>query len=104
MAYQHPFSQDADPLGPLTNEHKMSRRAILQKLVGLTLAGGSITSIITSCGSPTSLSPQPQNPTSLSPRSQTSTAPSLRTALYVYRGHSASVVTVAWSPDSKHIA
>ena len=94
MAYQHSFSRDADPLGQLTNEHRMSRRAILQRLVGLTLAGGSITSIITSCSSPPSLSPQ----------SQTSTAPSLRTALYIYRGHSASVGTVAWSPDGKRIA
>jgi WD40 repeat protein len=104
MAFQHSFLRDVGPLGPLTNEHRISRRAILQKLVGLTLAGGSITSFITSCSSPTSLTPQPLNPTNLSIQSPTSTAPSLRTALYIYRGHSASVVTVAWSPDGKRIA
>src|SRR5258707_4288087 len=94
MAHQHSFSQDAEPLGLLTGEQRMSRRTILRRLAGLTLAGGSITSFVTSCG--LHLNP--------SPASQTSTSSSLRTALYTYRGHSAGVMEVAWSPDGTRLA
>src|SRR5437588_9958881 len=52
MAHQHSFSQDVGPLVLLTGEQRMSRRTIFQRLAGLTLAGGSITSFVTSCGSP----------------------------------------------------
>src|SRR5260370_40206169 len=47
MAHQHSFSQDAEPLGLLTGEQRMSRRTILRSLAGLTLAGGRITSFVT---------------------------------------------------------
>src|SRR6266496_1412446 len=108
MAHQHSFSRDAGPLGLLIGEQRMSRRAILRKLAGLTLAGGSITSFITSCGLPTNLSPASQtstgSPTNPPSVLRTSTSSSLRTALYTYRGHSARVMGVAWSPDGKRIA
>ncbi len=55
MARQHAFSQDLSSPGQLFGEQRMSRRAILWKLAGLTLAGGSITSFVTSCGSHFSL-------------------------------------------------
>src|SRR6266704_2048339 len=108
MAHQHSFSRDAGPLGLLIGEQRMSRRAILRKLAGLTLAGGSITSFITSCGLPTNLSPASQtstgSPTNPPSVLRTSTSSSLRTALYTYRGHSGRVMGVAWSPDGKRIA
>ncbi len=108
MARQHSFSRDVGPLGLLTGEQRMSRRTVLQKLVGLTLAGGSITSLVTSCGSPTNPSRASQistgSPTNPPPIPQTSTSSSLRMALYIYRGHSAGVMGVAWSPDGKRIA
>ena len=108
MAHQHSFSQDVGPLVLLTGEQRMSRRTILQRLAGLTLAGGSITSFVTSCGSPTISSPASRtstgSPTTPSPSSQTSTSTPLKTALYTYRGHSAGVIGVAWSPDGTRIA
>src|SRR5258708_25562536 len=57
MAHPHSFSQDAEPLGLLTGEQRMSRRTILRRLAGLTLAGRSITSFVTSCGLTTNPSP-----------------------------------------------
>src|SRR5258708_25446704 len=93
-AHQHSFQQDAEPLGLLTGEQRMSRRRILRGLAGLTRAGGSITSFVTACG--LHISP--------SPASQTSTSSSLSTALYAYRGHSAGVMGVAWSPDGTRLA
>src|SRR5260221_429162 len=108
MAHQHSFSQDAEPLGLLTGEQRMSRRTILRRLAGLTLAGGSITSFVTSCCLHPNPSPASQtstgSPTDPPPISQTSTSSSLRTALYTYRGHSADVMGVAWSPDGKRLA
>src|SRR5260221_4354063 len=94
MAHQHSFSQDAEPLGLLTGEQRMSRRTILRRLAGLTLAGGSITSFVTACGLHI-------NP---SPASQTSTSSSLSTALYTYRGHSSGVMRVALSPTGTRLA
>jgi eukaryotic-like serine/threonine-protein kinase len=108
MAHQHSFLQDAGPLGLLTGEQRMSRRTILRQLAGLTLAGGSITSFVTSCGSPTNPSPASRtstgSPTNPLPASPTSTPTSLKPALYTYRGHSAGVIGVAWSPDGKCLA
>src|SRR5260221_232197 len=110
MAQQQAFSQDLSSPGLLPGEQRMSRRAILLRLAGFTLAGGSITSFITACGSPTNTSPAPQiaapstsHSDTLS-ASQTTTSSSHRSALYTYRGHSASVSAVAWSPNGKHIA
>ena len=95
MAHQHSFSQDVGPLGLLTGEQRMSRRTILQRLAGLTLAGGSITSFVASCSSSTH-----------SPSASRTffTSISIKTALYTYRGHSAGVIGVAWSPDGTRIA
>ena len=94
MAHQHSFSQVANPLDLLLGEQRMSRRSILRRLVGLTLAGGSVTSFVTSCGYPAKASSAFQTPT----------PSSLRTVLYTYRGHSGWVNAVAWSPDGKRIA
>src|SRR6266436_2032948 len=94
MAHQHSFSQVANPLDLLLGEQRMSRRTILRRLVGLTLAGGSVTSFVTSCGYPAKASSAFQTPT----------PSSLRTVLYTYRGHSGWVNAVAWSPDGKRIA
>jgi WD40 repeat protein len=108
MAHRHSFSQDAGRPGLLIGEQSMSRRTMLRKLAGLTLAGGSIISFVTSCSSSTDPSPVSQtstgSPTNLPPTPQTFTSSSLRTALYTYRGHSASVMGVVWSPDGKRIA
>lgn len=110
MAHQQAFSQNLSSPGLLFVEQRITCRAILLRLAGFTLAGGSITSVITSCGSPsnTSLVPQIAAPSAshsdTPSASQISTPPSLRTALYIYRGHSASVNAVAWSPDGTHIA
>src|SRR5437763_1682580 len=108
MAHQHSFSQDAGPLGLLTGEQRMSRRTILQRLAGLTLAGGSITSFVASCGSPTNPSlashTSTGSPTDPPSASQTSTSTPLKTALYTYRGHTAGVIGVGWSPDGKRLA
>jgi WD40 repeat protein len=57
-----------------------SRRTVIAGLVGLTLVGGGITWFAI-------------------PHS-----PALGTTLYVYRGHTDQVFTVAWSPDGKRIA
>src|SRR2546426_3743927 len=65
MAHQHSFSQDVGPLGLLTGEQRMSRRTILQRLAGLTLAGGSITSFVASCSSPTDSPSASQTSTSI---------------------------------------
>ena len=111
MAHQHAFLRDAGPFGLLLVEQRMSRRAILRRLVGLTLAGGSITSFITACGSPTNTSPafhQIAAPSAFQsdtiPAPQPPTASSHSKALYTYHGHFASVNAVAWSPDGKRIA
>jgi WD40 repeat protein len=101
MAHQHSFSQGVEPLSLLTGEQRMSRRTILRQLAGFTLAGGSIISFATSCASPTNTSPVSQIATS--PASQNDTSPSLTRALYTYRGHSASINAVVWSPDGKRI-
>src|SRR5260370_9121617 len=93
MAHQDSFSRDAGPLGLLFGEQRMSRRSILRKLAGLTLAGGSITSFVPPWGYPTNTYlPSPS-----------ATSSSLGTPHYTYRGHSASVNAVAWSTDGKRI-
>ncbi len=94
MAHRHSFSHGAGPLGLLFGEQRISRRSILRKLAGLTLAGGSITSFVPSWGYPTN--------TYLP--SQSAISSSLGTPHYTYRGHSASVNAVAWSTDGKRIA
>src|SRR6266446_2481061 len=94
MAHQHASSQDLGSPGLLLGEQRISRRTILRKLAGLTLAGGSIASFATSCGYHTTSSPASQNPRSSF----------LGAALYTYRGHSASVNAAAWSPDGTRIA
>ena len=111
MTHQHAFSQDLSSPGQLLGEQRISRRAILWRLAGLTLAGSSITSFVTSCGSPTNTSPashQIAAPSAFQsdtiPASQPPTSSTLSKALYTYHGHSASINTVAWSPDGKRIA
>src|ERR1700694_2337299 len=69
---------------------RISRRTAVVQLVGLALAGGSLTELATSCGSPS------QSPTPI--------VRSVGTVLYIYRGHSSPVFAMAWSPDGKRIA
>src|SRR6266571_3582979 len=111
MAHQPSFSQDASPLGRLLGEQRISRRSMLGKLAALTLAGGSITSFVTSCASTTTSPTSPPasrtftgSPATPPPASPTSTPSPIRTVLSTYRGHSAPVFAVAWSPDGKRIA
>src|SRR5260221_357249 len=110
MAQQQAFSQDLSSPGLLPGEQRMSRRAILLRLAGFTLAGGSITSFITACGSPANTSPASQidapsaSHSDAFSASQPPTSSSHSKALYTYQGHSASVNAVAWSPDGKRIA
>jgi len=70
----------------------ISRRRVIVSLAGLALVGGAF---VTAYGPRIiqSLEGFPQNPPQSSP-----------SLLYTYRGHSASVNAVAWSPDGKRIA
>jgi WD40 repeat protein len=108
MAHRYSFLQDANPPDLLIGKQKISRRTILQSLAGLALAGGSITSFLTSCASQTSTGAPTNTSTATQitppPIRQNDTFSSLRTALYTYRGHSASVNAVAWSPNGMRIA
>ena len=71
-------------------EKRISRRTAVVQLVGLALAGGSLTQFATSCSSPS------QSPTPI--------VRSVGTVLYIYRGHSSLVLALACSPDGKRIA
>src|SRR5258708_34997696 len=110
MAHQHASSQDLGSPGLLLGEQRISRRTILRKLAGLTLAGGSIASFATSCGYHTTSSPASQiaGPSAFHgdtfPASENPRSSFLGAALYTYRGHSASVNAAAWSPDGTRIA
>src|SRR5712691_5375315 len=102
MAHRYTFSQDLRSPDFLLGEQRLSRRAILQRLAGLTLAGGSIASFVTACGSPTSISaasqiatPVSHTDTTFASQSQASTPSSHQKVLFTYHGHSASVNAVA---------
>ena len=106
MARHHSFSRDGRSRSLLTDEQKMSRRAALRRLAEFALAGGTITTFAASCGSRgsyTPASPVFHTDTSTSVAG-TNAAPSLKTADYTFRGHSASVNSVVWSPDGKRLA
>src|SRR5260370_16590526 len=109
MAHQHASSQDLGSPGLLLGEQRISRRTILRKLAGLTLAGGSIASFATSCGYHTTSSPASQiaGPSALHgdtfPASENPRSSFLGAALYTYRGHSPSVNPPPWSPDGTPI-
>src|SRR5258708_4879721 len=110
MAHQHASSQDLGSPGLLLGEQRISRRTILRKLAGLTLAEVSIASFATSCGYHTTFTPA-AGP-AVTPRLQCDSNgcsenrwnSSRWAELYTYRGHSASVNAVAWSPDGTRIA
>ena len=112
MAHQHSFSRDARPFGLLIAEQRLSRRTVLRRLAGFTLAGGSITSFVTACSSATNTSPASQSQVAAPSASHSDTFSASRAptpsshskALYTYHGHTASVNAVAWSPDGKRIA
>src|SRR5436305_2081771 len=122
MPHRHSFTQDASSFGPLLGEQRISRRSILRKLAGLTLAGGSTASFVTACGSPTSTPTASQTSTGspVSTLAASHTGPRIPTKsdnatehvsaathggdVYTYRGHTGRVNGVAWSPDGKRIA
>ena len=93
MADSSSASQDANALGLLLDKRLLSRRALLRNMAGLVLTGGSLASLATACG----LAP------GTSPVSQPTASHALGTTIFTYRGHSAGVHAVAWSPDSKRI-
>jgi serine/threonine protein kinase/Tol biopolymer transport system component len=70
-----------------------SRRAVIAGLVGLTLIGSGITWFVIS-----------QKPTPKLTHRITPTPLPIGTLLYTYKGHSAIMDAVAWSPDGKRIA
>jgi serine/threonine protein kinase len=79
---------------PLT-QGKLSRRAFLGQLVGLTFVGSSLLPFTTACGT------APARP---STTAQTPSAPSRGTHLYTYRGHHGAVNAVGWSPAGQRLA
>src|SRR5437868_4703297 len=92
MTTQRASSRQAVPRGLLLSPKMISRRTALGQLVGLVLAGGSITQFATACNS-------------ASPSSAPTSHP-LGTLLYTYHGHGgddAAVGAVAWSPDGRYI-
>ena len=87
------------------------RRAIVLGLgvAGLAVAGGGLTWLVTSLGKHLSVVTG-QTPTSIlrqTPTPQLNLTPTpipLGTLLYTYRGHSAGVTAIAWSPEGRRIA
>jgi WD40 repeat protein len=80
-------------LEQLLDKRKLSRRTLLWNMAGLALTGGSLAQLTTACG------PAPGT----SPASQPTASHAPGTTIFTYRGHSAGVHAVAWSPDSKRI-
>ncbi len=79
----------------------ISRRTVLLRLAGLTVVGiASSSLVLLACSEPPALTSPPASPTSRS----VPTSLSVGTTLYTYRGHSAGVNAVVWSPDGKRIA
>src|ERR1700726_2483634 len=95
MADSSSASQDANALGLLLDKRLLSRRALLGNMAGLVLTGGRLASVATAGGSGPATAPASQ-PTASPVRV-------LGTTIFTYRGHSAGVHAVAWSPDSKRI-
>ncbi len=60
--------------------HRLSRRAVLVGLAGISIVGGTFTWLVNS------------------------QKPQVGTRLFTYRGHNAYIAAVAWSPDGKRIA
>jgi WD40 repeat protein len=95
MVNQGSFREPARSFERLFEQQQLSRRTLVRTMAGVTLLGGSLIPLTTSCGT---------TPAALSSSSQTPTAPRAGTSLYTYRGHTSTVETVAWSPDGKRIA
>ncbi len=92
---------------PQPSKHRISRRAVVAGLAGVAIASGSLAWLVLfQRPQGSSLSPHPTAtlPPTPSP-TPTHSGPSMGTTpLLTYRGHSAQVLAVAWSPDGKHIA
>jgi serine/threonine protein kinase len=90
-----------------TDKRPASMEIVKNKLLRL-VAGEKARNIITLqsglSSSSSSLSDVSQVSQQPNKRLQTTHVLPLATPLYTYKGHSASVVTVAWSPDGQHIA
>src|ERR1700694_2093853 len=80
-------------LEQLLDKRKLSRRTLLWNMAGLALTRGSLAQLTTACGTAPGTSPISQPTASHAPG----------TTIFTYRGHSAGVHAVAWSPDSKRI-
>jgi WD40 repeat protein len=92
-------SRSQDTLQPA--QRGISRRTVLLRLAGLTVVGIASSSIVLlACSEPPALNSPPAPPTSR----PVPTSLSVGTTLYTYRGHSAGVNAVVWSPDGKRIA
>ena len=84
----------------------ISRRTVILGLgvAGLTIAGGSLIWLVSSGKHPSVVSNQTPTTTPQATARPTPTPLPLGTLLYTYRGHSAQVNAVAWSPDGRRIA
>ena len=93
MAHSSSTSQYANLFSLLLDKQRVSRRTLLRNMAGLALTGGSLIQLATACG----LAP------GTSPASHPTASHALGTTIFTYRGHSAGVHAVAWSPDGKRI-
>ena len=91
-------------------QRRISRRTVVAGLAGLVVAGGGLTWLalsqrpqVPSFSASSRTVPTPTSTPSPTP-SPTSSGPPLGTTFLTYRGHSAQVLAVAWSPDGKRIA
>src|SRR5207253_2655134 len=80
-------------LEQLLDKRKLSRRTLLWNMAGLALTSGSLAQLTTACGTAPGTSPISQPTASHAPG----------TTIFTYRGHSAGVHAVAWSPDGKRV-
>jgi WD40 repeat protein len=94
MAHEHVSSLDVHRTHSLFGEQQVTRRAVLRRLAGLALAGGSIASFTSACGSATNTLASAPIPTPFL----------LKTTLTSYRGCAGCVSGVAWSPDGTRLA
>ncbi len=98
-----PSAPTAPAASPPLPARRVSRRAVLAAgLTGLALAGGGLTWLALDHQRVTP--PLVRHPTATPPPGATPTPIPVGTTLFIYRGHTDAVYTVAWSPDGTQIA